>query len=116
MKSLRAGLQFSVPRVQKLMMRMSSVQRKTGTAAVYITAACEYLMAEILELAGNVARDRKRVRITPRHVKIAIYADEELRIFYKDTIFAGGVLPDINSKVLQKKDKKSASKIKPTSL
>ncbi len=108
MKSSRAGLQFSVPRTQKLMMRMSSVQRKTGVAAVYITAVCEYLMAEVMELSGNTARDQKRVRITPRHIKLAIYNDEELSIFYKDTIFAGGVPPHIHAKVLEKKGKKKA--------
>lgn len=109
MKSARAGLQFSVPRTQKLMMRMSSVQRKTGVAAIYMTAVCEYLMAEIMELAGNTARDQKRVRITPRHIKLAIYNDEELTIFYKDTVFAGGVPPYINAKVLEKKGKKKAA-------
>nr|QBK85671.1 MAG: histone 2A-domain-containing protein [Marseillevirus LCMAC101] len=109
MKSTRAGLSFSVPRTQKLMMRMSSVQRKTGDAAVYITAVCEYLMAEVMELAGNAAKDQKRVRVTPRHIKIAIYNDEELCILYKDTVFAGGVLPDIDPKVLEKKGKKKAA-------
>jgi histone H3/H4 len=109
MKSSRAGLQFSVPRTQKLMMRMSSVQRKTGVAAVYITAVCEYLTAEVLELAGNTARDQKRVRITNRHIKLAVYNDEELCFLYKDTIFAGGVLPHIDAKVLEKKGKKKAS-------
>ncbi len=108
MKSSRAGLQFSVPRTQKLMMRMSVVQRKTGVAAVYITAVCEYLMAEIMELAGNAARESKRVRITPRHIKLAVYNDEELKVFYKDTIFAGGVMPHIDAKVLAKKGKKKA--------
>ena len=109
MKSSRAGLQFSVPRTQKLMMKMSSVQRKTGVAAVYITAVCEYLTAEILDLAGNAARDQKRVRITNRHIKLAVYNDEELCFLYKDTIFAGGVLPHIDAKVLEKKGKKKIS-------
>jgi histone H3/H4 len=106
MKSTRAGLQFSVPRTQKLMMKISSVQRKTGVAAVFITAVCEYLMAEVMELAGNAARDQKRVRITPRHIKLAIYSDEELGNFYKDTIFAGGVLLHIDARILEKKEKK----------
>jgi len=109
MKSSRAGLQFSVPRTQKLMMKMSSVHRKTGVAAVYITAVCEYLAVEVLELAGNTAKDQKRVRITPRHIKLAIYHDKELHDFYKDTIFAGGVLPHIDAKVLEKKGKKNVA-------
>merc|ERR1719318_93566 len=41
------------------------------SSAVYMGAVMEYLMAEVLELAGNCARDNKKKTIKPRHIMMA---------------------------------------------
>jgi len=80
---------------------------KCAGAPVYLAAVLEYLAAEILELAGNAARDNKKSRIIPRHVQLAVRNDEELnKLLAGVTIAAGGVLPNIHSVLLPKKSKK----------
>merc|ERR1719427_1092257 len=48
-------------------------------SAVYMAAVIEYLLAEVLELAGNCARDNKRKSIKPRHIMMAVEMDDELK-------------------------------------
>lgn len=79
-------------------------QRIAIGAPIYQAAVMEYLSAEILELAGNAARDNKRSRITPRHILLAVANDEELNKLLKNvTIAQGGVMPHIHPELLKKK-------------
>lgn len=51
------GLQFPVGRIHRLLRKGNYAQRIGAGAPVYLAAVLEYLAAEILELAGNAARD-----------------------------------------------------------
>ncbi|CAN8253334.1 unnamed protein product [Cochlearia groenlandica] len=107
-KSIKAGLQFPVGRITRFLKKGRYAKRLGGGAPVYMAAVLEYLAAEVLELAGNAARDNKKTRINPRHLLLAIRNDEELgKLLSGVTIAHGGVLPNIHSVLLPKKSAKS---------
>ena len=100
-RSARAGLQFPVGRIARQMRAGRHAARIGAGAPVYLAAVLEYLAAEVLELAGNAARDNKRSRIIPRHVQLAVRNDDELARLMRDTtIAAGGVLPNIHQSLI----------------
>ena len=109
-RSKRAGLQFPVGRIHRHLRKGNFATRIGSGAPVFLAAVIEYLTAEILELAGNAARDNKKARIIPRHLQLAVRNDEELnQLFAGVTISEGGVLPNILSVLLTKKSKASQS-------
>ncbi len=109
-RSSRAGLQFPVGRIHRFIRKGNYAERVGAGAPVYLAAVLEYLTAEILELAGNAAKDNKKTRIIPRHLQLAIRNDEELnKLLHGVTIAQGGVLPNIQAVLLPKKQSSSAS-------
>ena len=106
-KSSKAGLQFPVGRIGRYLKQGKYATRVGAGAPVYLASILEYLTAEILELAGNAARDNKKTRIVPRHIQLAVRNDEELnKLFGSVTIAQGGVLPNIHSVLLPKSSSK----------
>ena len=122
----KAGLTFSVKRCEKQLRIYGGGKSRVGKSApIYLAAVLEYISAEILELSGNAARDNKLVKITARHLLLAIFNDEELSklINILHVEFSGsGVLPKIQellipehkntkkrkNKKVQKKDSESS--------
>ncbi|KAL3105517.1 hypothetical protein niasHT_026951 [Heterodera trifolii] len=103
-RSSRAGLQFPVGRLHRLLRKGHYAERVGAGAPVYLAAVLEYLAAEVLELAGNASRDNKKTRINPRHLQLAVRNDEELnKLLSGVTISQGGVLPNIQAVLLPKK-------------
>jgi len=99
---MRAGLQFPVGLIRTSMKRESNKRIGKG-APVYLAAVLEYLSAEVLELAGNVARDCRLMRISPRHIQLAVRNDEELnKMVQRVHLRQGGVLPNIHAYLLPK--------------
>jgi histone H2A len=116
-KSSKAGLQFPVGRISRFLKKGKYATRVGAGAPVYLASILEYLTAEILELAGNAARDNKKTRIIPRHIQLAVRNDEELnKLFGGVTIAQGGVLPNIHSVLIPKtkepKEKEEKTEVK----
>ncbi|KAK0132538.1 Histone H2A [Merluccius polli] len=102
-RSSRAGLQFPVGRVHRLLRKGNYAHRVGAGAPVYLAA--------VLDWPGNAARDNKKTRIIPRHLQLAVRNDEELnKLLGGVTIAQGGVLPNIQAVLLPKKTEKAAKK------
>ncbi|KAF7139398.1 hypothetical protein RHSIM_Rhsim07G0178300 [Rhododendron simsii] len=111
-RSHKAGLQFPVGRIARFLKAGKYAERVGAGAPVYLSAVLEYLAAEVLELAGNAARDNKKNRIVPRHIQLAVRNDEELsKLLGSVTIANGGVLPNIHQTLLPKKAGKGKGEI-----
>ena len=98
----RASLQFCVERSARQLLQQTggyggdspSNNMRMCRAAVCLAAANEYICAEILELAGNRARDNLSIEITPRDIYLAIFSDEELDMqFTHCAILGASVIP-----------------------
>jgi len=51
-------------------------QRVGLGSAIYMAAVLEYLSAELIEIAGNDAKNEHKKRITPLSIKRALKNDE----------------------------------------
>ena len=76
-KKKAAGIEFNPENVS------AELKSRVGTnftegAAIAIAICCEYLCAEVIELAGNQAMNYKKSTISAENILTAINEDEEL--------------------------------------
>ncbi|VDP50459.1 unnamed protein product [Schistosoma margrebowiei] len=81
-RSARAGLQFPVGRVHRLLCKGNYAERVGAGVPICLAAVLEYLAVDVLGLAGNPARDNKKTRIIPRHLQLAIRNDEKKHVVH----------------------------------
>ncbi|BGP15848.1 hypothetical protein JCM10213_005667 [Rhodosporidiobolus nylandii] len=114
--SQKAGVVFPVSRIRRKLKDGQYAKIIRKGSAVYLAGVLEYLVAEVLELAGNAARDNKKKRIIPRHIQLAVRNDEELnRLLAGVVLSEGGVLPNIHAELLPPASKKGKGKGKKAS-
>ena len=114
-KAMRSGLHFPPHMSEKFLRQQDSAAQQAISklsvaqrAPVYMAAVIEYLAAEILELAGNAARDGKRQTINVRHLLLATRNDEEIDNLLTSlnvNWLGGGVVPFIHSALIPSKEK-----------
>ena len=109
----KAGIIFP-PSVTEKFLRNFGYQKImiSDKAPICFAAALEYITAEILSLAITHT-DANRVRITIRHLELAIRNDVEFNDFFTNNniiFLGGGRLPFIHSSLLTKKPRKKRTK------
>lgn len=92
----RAGLIFPPKRFTNRLKAGNYAKRIGLGSGLYLAAILEYLVAEVVELAGKAASDNSKRRISPRHIMMAVRNDAELSDLLKEVHFKeSGVLPSI---------------------
>ncbi|XP_037446007.1 histone H2A.1-like [Triticum dicoccoides] len=100
-----------IGRIRRYLKKGLYAQRIGSGAPSTSPCTFKYLATEVLELAGNAAKDNKKTRIIPRHLLLTVCNDQELdRLLADVTITHGGVIPNINSVLLPKKSPIAAKK------
>ena len=93
--SHKAGLNFPVGRIKRMMKKGLYTTRLGGSAGVYMASVLESIVEDIVECAASQADIAKRTALTPRHLQLGIRNDPELsKLFANCSINMGGVLPN----------------------
>lgn len=104
--SVRAGIIFPVGRVDRQLRRLAPNGARMGKAAsVYLAAVLEYLVGEVLDVAGECCTQSKHKRVVPRDVRLSVSNDLDLKTLFQqiDMLYSGVVPHQMLSLVPTKK-------------
>jgi histone H2A len=103
-KSKRADLEMPVARVGRMLKRGCYYKRLSDATPVYLAAVLEYLVGEVLDLAGDVCKNEGRKRIVPTNIFKGIQEDDGLvELFSNIVISEGGFNENVHESLLMKK-------------
>lgn len=111
-KSKKADLEMPVGRIGRMLRRGCFYKRYSDATPVYLAAVLEFLVGEVLDLAGVVAKNEGRKRIVPTNIFQGIQEDGGLvDLFSNIVISEGGFNEHIHESLLHlKKSKRSRSR------
>lgn len=102
-RTKRSGLKLPVGRIHRYLINGNFANRIGSGAPIYLAAVLEYLLADLIDLAADIALNNKKRRITSRFLNLAIRNDKELnQLLSRVHISQGGVFPYINPMLLRK--------------
>ncbi|NWX18236.1 H2A1A protein, partial [Aegotheles bennettii] len=78
-RSSRAGLIFSVSRVDRQLRRGGFALRFGATAAVYLSAVLQCVTNKTMDVAGKVSKKNKQQSISPSHLQEAMQKSPVLK-------------------------------------
>merc|ERR1711862_710240 len=107
------GLEFPPARCTRIIRKVAPTDRVSAKAGVHLASTLEYLTAEIVEAAGDIAKEHGFKRIKPRHITLAVKSDDLMGAVFGDVNFStGGVVPHIEPEIEEptKKAKKRRAK------
>ncbi|OBS69648.1 hypothetical protein A6R68_01811 [Neotoma lepida] len=83
-RSTRAELQFPVSRVDRFLREGNYSRRLSSSAPVFLAGVLEYLISNILELAGEEAHTSGKKLISPDHVYQVVQNNQQLNHLFKE--------------------------------
>ena len=87
----RAGIIWGVGRTASALRKGRFSDRFGVGAAVFMAAVLQYLTMELCESAGDIAHEKKKSLLQPKHIMQAIRNDEELmKVFAQVQLSDGG--------------------------